>query len=138
MPKDFISFLDWSADDLSELVKAVQMFRQRWIERKSPPALKGRRIALMWGATGFRNRVALELGIAELGGKAVEILGTIDVNEPLVLQRRVVVELRKRFVMRVCCDSWRAQIYEGNKRASEVAHQMRRCNTSSLSEKYDW
>ena len=28
----------------------------------------------------------------------------------LVLQRRVVVALRKRFVMRVCCNSWRAQI----------------------------
>ena len=27
---------------------------------------------------------------------------------PLVLQRRVAVALRKRFVMRVCCDSWRA------------------------------
>ena len=32
----------------------------------------------------------------------------------LVLQRRVVVALRERFVMRVCCDSWREQIYEGN------------------------
>ena len=50
----------------------------------------------------------------------------------LVLQRRVVVALRKRFVMRVCCGSWREQIYEGNERASEVAHQMRRCNTRKL------
>ena len=34
--------------------------------------------------------------------------------------------------MRVCCDSWREQIYEGNERASEVAHQMRRCNTRAF------
>ena len=53
---------------------------------------------------------------------------------PLVLQRRVVVALRKPFVMRVCCDSWRAQIYERNKRALKVAPRMRRCNTRSESE----
>ena len=83
MQKDFITFLDWSAGELSDLVEAAQTFRQLWVRGESPPALKGRRIALMWGATGFRNRVAFELGIAELGGKSVEIPGTIDVNEPL-------------------------------------------------------
>ena len=52
MPKDFISFLDWSSDDLRDLVKAAQTFRQLWVRGKSRPALKGRRIALMWGAAG--------------------------------------------------------------------------------------
>ena len=47
----------------------------------------------------------------------------------LVLQRRVVVALRKRFVMWVCCDSWQARIQEGNEQASGVAPLMRRCNT---------
>ena len=83
MPKDFISFLDWSADDLSNLVKAAQTFHQWWLQGKSPPALKGRRIALMWGSTGFRNRVAFELGIAELGGVSVEIPVPIDEGELL-------------------------------------------------------
>ena len=83
MPKDFISFLDWSTDDLSDLVKAAQAFRRWWVARASPPALKGRRIALMWGATGFRNRVAFKLGIAELGGTSVEIPGPVDEGEPL-------------------------------------------------------
>ena len=83
MPKDFISFLDWSTDELSELVKAAQTFRRLWLEGKSPPALKGRRVALMWGATGFRNRVAFELGIAELSGMSVEVPGPLDVREPL-------------------------------------------------------
>ena len=50
---------------------------------------------------------------------------------PLVLQRRVVVALRKRFVMWVCCDSWQARIQEGNEQASGVAPLMRRCNTRS-------
>ena len=83
MPKDFISFLDWSADDLSDLVKAAQTFHQWWLKGKSPSALKGRRIALMWGSTGFRNRVAFELGIAELGGVSVEIPVPIDEGELL-------------------------------------------------------
>ena len=81
--KDFISFLDWSAEELSDLVNAAQIFRRLWLEGKSPPALKGRRVALMWGATGFRNRVAFELGIAELGGISVEVPGPIDDREPL-------------------------------------------------------
>ena len=83
MPKDFISFLDWSADELSDLVEAARTFRRLWVEGKSPPALMGRRVALMWGASGFRNRVAFELGIAELGGMSVEIPGPIDEREPL-------------------------------------------------------
>ncbi len=83
MQKDFISFLDWSADELSDLVEAARTFRRLWVEGKSPLALKGRRVALMWGASGFRNRVAFELGIAELGGMSVEIPGPIDEREPL-------------------------------------------------------
>lgn len=83
MPKDLISLLDWSAADLIDLVKAAQAFRRLWIERNSPPALKGRRIALIWGASGFRNRVAFELGIAELGGASVEIPDPFDGKERL-------------------------------------------------------
>ena len=78
MPKDFISLLDWSAADLIDLVKAAQTFRQQWVEGKSPPVLKGRRVALIWGASGFRNRVAFELGIAELAGVSVEMPDPFD------------------------------------------------------------
>lgn len=83
MPKDFISLLDWPAADLINLVKAAPTFRRLWVERSSPPALKGRRVALIWGASGFRNRVAFELGIAELGGVSVEIPDPFDGIEPL-------------------------------------------------------
>lgn len=81
MPKDFITFLDWSAEDLTDLVEAAQVFRRRWKERRSPQALKGRRIALVWDAEGFRNRVAFELGIAELGGISVRVPGALDERE---------------------------------------------------------
>ena len=78
MSKDFISFLDWSTDDLMDLVEAARTYRQRWKERRSPQALRGRRIALIWDAEGFRNRVAFELGIAELGGASVQMPGALD------------------------------------------------------------
>ena len=45
--------------------------------------LRGRRVALIWGASGFRNRVAFELGIAELGGVSVEIPDPLDGMERL-------------------------------------------------------
>lgn len=81
MPKDFISFLDWSAEDLMDLVEATSTFRIRWKERSSSRVLDGRRIALVWDAEGFRNRVAFELGIAELGGVSVRVPGSLDDRE---------------------------------------------------------
>lgn len=81
MTQNFISFLDWPAEELIHIVEAAESFRRRWNTRKSPPALGGRRIALVWDASGFRNRVAFELGIAELGGISVEIPGRLDERE---------------------------------------------------------
>lgn len=83
MPKNFISFLDWSTDDLMDLVEAARTYRQRWKGRRSPQALSGRRIALIWDAEGFRNRVAFELGIAELGGVSVQVPGALDERESI-------------------------------------------------------
>lgn len=81
MPKDFISFLDWSTGDLMDLVDAARTYRQMWKKQRSPQVLSGRRIALIWDAEGFRNRVAFELGIAELGGVSVRIPGALDERE---------------------------------------------------------
>ena len=83
MQQDFISFLDWSAEELRCIVEAAELFRQKWEARNSPPALKARRIALIWDASGFRNRAAFELGIAELGGVSVEVPGRLDEREPI-------------------------------------------------------
>ena len=81
MTQNFISFLDWHAEELIHIVEAAESFRRRWNARNSPPALGGRRIALIWDASGFRNRVAFELGIAELGGISVEVPGRLDERE---------------------------------------------------------
>ena len=40
-------------------------------------------LALIWDAPGFRNRVAFELGIAELGGVSIEVPGALDERERL-------------------------------------------------------
>ena len=36
MLEDFISSLDWSSGELSDLVKSAQTFRRQWLEGKSP------------------------------------------------------------------------------------------------------
>ena len=66
-----------------QVVEAAESFRQKWNARNSPPVLRGKRIALIWDAPGFRNRVAFELGIAELGGVSVEVPGRLDERERL-------------------------------------------------------
>ena len=81
MQKNFISFLDWSAEELMHIVEAAESFRRRWKARNSPPVLRGKRIALIWDASGFRNRVAFKLGIAELGGVSVEVPGRLYERE---------------------------------------------------------
>ena len=83
MPKDFISFLDWSTEDLMDLVEAARTYRQMWEKRRFPQVLSGRRIALIWDAEGFRNRVGFELGIAELGGVSVRVPGALDERESI-------------------------------------------------------
>ena len=50
------------------------------------------------------DRTNAARGLARLGS-AVALSRLVAA---LVLQRRISVPLRKRFVMRVCCDSWRA------------------------------
>ena len=83
MKRDFISFLDWSAEELKRLVETTESFRRRWQAGNTPPALRGKRIALIWNASGFRNRVTFELGISELGGVSVEVPVRLGEQEPI-------------------------------------------------------
>ena len=83
MAGDFITMLDWSAGDIVALLDLADRMRRDWHERRMPQHLQGRRVALVWDAGGFRNRVAFELGIAAMGGTAVQVPGELDAREPI-------------------------------------------------------
>ncbi len=81
MPKDFLTFLDFTQADLVALLDLAGTLREAWEAKRLPQALAGKSIALIWDAEGFRNRVSFELGIAAMGGIAVQIPGKLDERE---------------------------------------------------------
>ena len=81
MPKDFITFLEYSEKEIFALLDLSEKIHDQWGSKQLPHYLKGKSIALIWDAEGFRNRVAFELGIAAMGGIAIQIPGRLNERE---------------------------------------------------------
>jgi ornithine carbamoyltransferase len=80
---DFIHLTDFSEAELTSMMDSADELRLSWIANKMPNKLANKNIALVWDAGGFRNRVAFELGIAAMGGKAIQVPGKLDLQEPI-------------------------------------------------------
>src|SRR5512142_59922 len=83
MPKDFITLLDYSEEELLSLLDLADELRAQMQAGALPQYLRGKSIALIWDAEGFRNRVAFELGIDAMGGTAVQVPGHLDERESI-------------------------------------------------------
>ncbi len=83
MSKDFITFLDYSEKEIISLLDLSVQLHDQWGSEQLPQYLKGKSIALIWDAEGFRNRVAFELGITAMGGIAIQIPGRLDERESI-------------------------------------------------------
>ena len=83
MPKDLVTLLDYSEKELLSLLDLADELREQIHAGTLAQHLKGKSIALIWDAGGFRNRVAFELGIAAMGGIAVQVPGSLDEREPI-------------------------------------------------------
>ncbi|HSB02130.1 MAG TPA: hypothetical protein VLE49_15885 [Anaerolineales bacterium] len=83
MPKDFITLLDYSKVELLSLLDLAEELCEQQRAGALAQHLKGKSIALIWDAEGFRNRVAFELGIAAMGGMAVQVPGRLDERESI-------------------------------------------------------
>jgi len=75
MPRHFLTVSDLSPPELSALFDRAQALATAFHQRKMPQVLQGKRVALSFEDGGFRNRVAFELGIKQMGGAAVYIPG---------------------------------------------------------------
>jgi ornithine carbamoyltransferase len=83
MAADFIALTDFTGREIESLMDAAEALRAAWRQGQMPRTLRGRNVALVWDAGGFRNRVAFELGIASMGGRAVQVPGKLDAREPI-------------------------------------------------------
>ena len=83
MPRHFITLLDFTKEEILDLLLTAKQLKLAWDNEAMLPKLKNKRFALIWDTEGFRNRVAFELGITVMGGTYVQIPGQLDQRESI-------------------------------------------------------
>jgi len=81
--KHFISFLDYSHEELIEILDRADFLKIAWDENRMPQSLPNRQIGLWFFGSGFRNRVAFEIGARAMGASVSYLPGELGVHEPL-------------------------------------------------------
>ena len=73
--KDLLSVADLSRDRLLSLFTLAADLKQRWKAGRRAAPLAGRSLALIFEKPSLRTRVTFEVGIVQLGGRAVYLSG---------------------------------------------------------------
>ena len=81
--KHFLSLADFTADELETLFNTGDRLREAWRAGALPRLLAGKAVALWFDDTGFRNRVAFEIGIGAMGGSIAQVPGVLGQREPV-------------------------------------------------------
>jgi ornithine carbamoyltransferase len=79
----FLSLTDCTSAELMTLLAAADRLRAAWHAGTLPRLLDGRAVALWFSDTGFRNRVAFEIGIKAMGGLVAHIPGVLGEREAI-------------------------------------------------------
>ena len=69
--RHFLTDLDFSRDELEDLLKLAVNLKALWKKRPLTPFLPGHHLAMIFEAASTRTRVSFENGFAELGGNAL-------------------------------------------------------------------
>lgn len=88
-PRHFLSFADWSTEDLEALLALAEQMRQG--KYKARP-LTGKTIAMLFLKASTRTRVSFEVGALQLGGNALFLAGRdvqVGRGEPIADTARV-------------------------------------------------
>lgn len=80
-PRHFLSLADFNAADLGSLLDDADQLRRAWHARTMPQSLSGRRVALWFFDSGFRNRVAFDIGAQSMGARVVYVPGGLGRRE---------------------------------------------------------
>lgn len=56
--KDFISFLDFTHEDLVEILDRADQLADAWRENRMPKSLLGKQVGLWFFGNGFHNRLS--------------------------------------------------------------------------------
>ena len=75
MNKNFLSVADLSPERVGKLFALAAELKQRWKSGRRGAPLAGRSMALIFEKPSLRTRVTFEVGIVQLGGRAVYLSG---------------------------------------------------------------
>lgn len=81
--RKFTSITDFSKEELDHVLDRADDLAQLWHRNQMPPSLKGQRIALWFEGSGFRNRLAFEIGARAMGADVAYVPGDLGVHEPI-------------------------------------------------------
>jgi len=73
--KNFLSIADLSRERILKLFALAADLKQRWKAGRRAAPLAGRSLALIFEKQSLRTRVTFEVGIVQLGGRAVYLSG---------------------------------------------------------------
>lgn len=81
--RHFISLLDYTTEELTEILNRADHLEISWKEKNMPQSLANKQIGLWFYGQGFRNRVAFEIGAKAMGASISYIPGELGIHEPL-------------------------------------------------------
>jgi ornithine carbamoyltransferase len=74
MPKDFLSLLDWSRDEILAMLDRARELKALHKRGQRPQTLQGRTLAMYFEKQSLRTHVTFEAGMTQLGGHALLLL----------------------------------------------------------------
>lgn len=81
--KHFISLLEYSNEELTEVLNRADYLADAWRENRMPKSMINKKVALWFYGNGFRNRLAFEIGLKAMGADVSFIPGELGKDEPL-------------------------------------------------------
>jgi ornithine carbamoyltransferase len=81
--RSFLAVSDFSADELHHVLDRADTLRAHWNANTMPKILSQKIVALWFFGSGFRNRMAFEIGARAMGADVSFVPGELGVQEPL-------------------------------------------------------
>ncbi len=102
MHKDFLDIIDYSRDELQELLDLAVRLKREYQEGGNEPVLKGKVLAMIFQKPSLRTRVSFDMAMRHLGGCSVPFPNEIGLGKARVQWR-----ISPAFWLVMCTVLWR-------------------------------
>lgn len=80
---NFLTLDQLTQEDIYSILHRANVLRGLWHSNAMPKTLSNKKIALWFYGSGFRNRVAFEIGARAMGADVTYVPGELGVHEPI-------------------------------------------------------